>query len=186
MSTFNLIIIFFKLFISLVKSQHNLLKLLISDFIFLSIFTIFIFRLFSSDVSRERWQWGINDSSFQSRFFILDYIKYVFENLSFSNFHQILLGFGWEGKDQFAEGVLGTSGHTLIGMIPELGLIYILFLMFFFYRSAWNGQIAESFILSLSLTIFIPISWCNANFLSNIFKIDYSCCVEEKNGANNF
>ena len=167
-----IIYLFFKFFIRLVKAKYKTyLSLLISRTLpFLSIFTIFIIRLISSDVARERWQWGLSDSSFQSRLFILDYVKYVFENLSFSNFHRILLGFGWEGKDQFAEGVLGTSGHTLIGMIPELGLIYILFLMFFFYRSAWNGQIAESFILSLSLTIFIPISYVMPIFCLKLAK----------------
>ena len=181
-----LIYLLFKLIIKLIKKGYkNYLSLLIARTLpLLSLIIIFISRTFSSGVARERWQLSFNDSSFQSRLFIIDYIKYVFENLNFANFHKILLGFGWEGKKQFVDGVLGTSGHTLIGMIPELGLIYIVFLILFFYKSCWKGQLAESFILSLSLTIFIPISYVMPIFCLTLAKERLLFIVRNENKIN--
>ena len=59
----------------------------------------------------------------------------------------------------FSAGVVGTTGHTLIGMMPELGIIYTGLTAFLLYNQAWKGNLSESFILSLTLTIFIPISY---------------------------
>ena len=184
-STIILLVVYLisKLIIKLIKTQYkNYLNLLISRTLpLLGVISIVISRIFSSGVERESYQLTFNDSSFQSRLFIFDYIKYVFENLNFANFHRILLGFGWEGKKQFIEGVSGTSGHTLIGIIPELGLIYIVFLILFFYKSCWKGQLAESFILSLSLTIFIPISYVMPIFCLTLAKERFLYIVRNEN-----
>ncbi len=128
-------------------------------------------RLTLQLASNTKWElFSLSDSSFKSRLAIVDYIIYFFNNINIHNFHKLFLGFGWLGQNDFAEGVLGTKGHTLIGMIPELGLFYIIFLFVFFYRKAWNGQLAESVLLTLSLTIFIPISYITPILCLSIIK----------------
>ena len=138
---------------------------------FLGIITLIIARINIIQKESETWQlFSLNDLSFKARLYILDYLKYFIENINLESFYKLFFGFGWQGKDLFSEGVLGTRGHTLPGMIPEIGLIYVIFIILFFYKLSWKGQLAESLILTLSLTIFIPISYIMPIFCLTILK----------------
>jgi len=140
----------------------------------ISLFTIFLARFFIGIEAQSRWSlFSLRDSSFLSRLAILDYIGFFIDNIRISNLHKFFLGFGWVGKEEFSRGVMGTSGHTILGSIPELGIIYMLFIILFFYKFSWRGQIAEAFILSLSLTIFIPFTYAMPIYCLTITKAKY-------------
>ena len=125
----------------------------------LTLIGLFIMKQFLSTSFQKAELISLADNSFQARLSILDYLSYFFNELKMLDIGNLLFGFGWLGKERFIGGVTGTSGHTLLGMIPELGLLYMLFLFLIFYRDSWRGKLHSSLILSLSIFVFIPISY---------------------------
>lgn len=169
------------------RKYYPLFNKLFSRFMpFIGLSIIFLTRIFLiSNNTSEGDLFNLTDISFMSRLGIIDYLDYFFNNLNINNFHNLFLGFGWIGQSQFGAGVIGTKGHTLLGMIPELGLIYIVFIFIFFYRAAFKSQIAESLILTLALTIFIPISYIMPIFCLIIAKEKFMKLIDYENQFQN-
>lgn len=168
-----LIYIIYKLTNKLLNLNHKIIfdKYFSRLFPLLGIISIILARINITEKTSDQWQFfTLSDASFMSRLNILDYLIYFLDNINFESFYKLFFGFGWQGKGLFADGVTGTSGHTLFGMIPELGLIYIIFIFLFFYKVSWKAQLAESIILTLSLTIFIPISYIMPIFCLTLLK----------------
>ena len=66
-----------------------------------------------SNQTDEGWQlFSINDASFKVKIKYFDYLNYFIDNINFDNCYKLFLGFGWQGKSIFREGITGTSGHT--------------------------------------------------------------------------
>ena len=76
----------------------------------------------------------------------------------------------------------GTTGHTIIGILPEYGLIYTSFLFLFFYLRAYRGFIADSFLIGLAILAFFPFPYTgpilcliqSQRKLNLLLKRDYS------------
>tara|TARA_Y100000589_G_scaffold196447_1_gene185669 strand:+ start:2132 stop:3280 length:1149 start_codon:yes stop_codon:yes gene_type:complete len=107
---------------------------------------------------------SLSDRSFFTRILLFSYIKYYLSTIDLSEMINFLFGYGWSAYQNILidlpfdyEG--GTTGHTLIGILPEYGFIYTCFLFLFFYIRAFRGFIADTILLGLSILAFFPFPY---------------------------
>ena len=114
--------------------------------------------------SIDGYSLSFSDRSFFTRILLFSFIQYYLSTIDLSEIVNFLFGYGWSGYQEILmdlpfnyEG--GTTGHTIIGVLPEYGLIYTSFLFLFFYIRAFRGYIADSIILGLSILAFFPFPY---------------------------
>ena len=135
----------------------NSIRLLLSRFLpLVTLCSIFVmFFLISGVDTFERNLFSLSDISFISRVLLLDHVYNFINQFSLLD---ILFGIGPKAK--FAiESDSFTQGHTLFGLIPEIGFFFFSFLFYFFFHKAFQGKVYESVILSLAILAYIPISY---------------------------
>jgi len=107
---------------------------------------------------------ALDDRSFFTRILLFSYIKYYLSTINLSEMINFLFGYGWSAYNDILKNLPfnyegGTTGHTLIGVLPEYGFIYTCFLFLFFYIRAFRGFIADSILLGLSILAFFPFPY---------------------------
>ena len=131
-------------------------------FILLSMITIYLFLTINSS-TMEVYALSLNDKSFGTRILIFDFIKFYVSTIDFREIFNFLFGYGWIGYQNLLTEIPfsyeGTTGHTIIGILPEYGFIYTTFLFLFFYLRAYRGFIADSFLIGLAILAFFPFPY---------------------------
>ena len=148
------------------KLKINNFKLLFSRVfplsIFLSMYAIYSFLKIDSSTMKT-YAISLYDKSFGTRILIFDFLKYYFSTIQFNEIFNFLFGYGWIGYQKLLTEIPflyeGTTGHTIIGILPEYGLIYTSFLFLFFYLRAYRGFIADSFLTALAILAFFPFPY---------------------------
>ena len=107
---------------------------------------------------------SLDDRSFFTRILLFSYIKYYLSTINLSEMINFLFGYGWSAYNDILKNLPfnyegGTTGHTIIGVLPEYGFIYTCFLFLFFYIRAYRGFIADSILLGLSILAFFPFPY---------------------------
>lgn len=131
-------------------------------FILGGIISIYLFLNIDSS-TMEVYTLSLNDKSFGTRILIFDFIKFYFSTINIRGIFDLLFGYGWIGYQRLLTEIPfsyeGTTGHTIIGILPEYGLIYTIFLFLFFYIRAYRGFIADSFLIGLAILAFFPFPY---------------------------
>tara|TARA_B100000989_G_scaffold298932_1_gene291171 strand:+ start:4495 stop:5643 length:1149 start_codon:yes stop_codon:yes gene_type:complete len=162
----------------LVYSIYKLLNSFVPEFKFINfklwfsrlfpisilIFLFLIYRFLNIDsLATNGYSFSVNDSSFLTRVLIFDYLKFYISSIDSNELMNFLLGYGWSGYQKVLSEIPfnyeGTTGHTILGILPEYGLIYTSFLFSFFYVRAFRGFISDSFLLGLSILAFFPFPY---------------------------
>ena len=106
---------------------------------------------------------SVNDSSFLTRVLIFDFIKFYLSTIGINEIWSFLLGYGWSGYQNLLNEIPfsyeGTTGHTILGILPEYGFIYTSFLFLFFYIRAYRGFITDTFLIGLAILAFFPFPY---------------------------
>lgn len=127
-----------------------------------AMFSIYLFFNIDSS-SMQGYSLSINDSSFLTRVLVFDFIKFYFSTIEINEIWNFLLGYGWTGYQKLLVKIPfsyeGTTGHTIIGILPEYGFIYTSFLFLFFYLRAYRGFIADTFLVGLAILAFFPFPY---------------------------
>ena len=164
-----LIYIFYKFFIKIfipnikLKSILHIYSSRVFPFVFIFIL-LFIWRVLNLNVDTAiAYSVSFNDLSFVTRILMFNFLAYYLSNLTLVNLPDLLFGLGWLGYENILENLPfsyeGTTGHTIIGIMPEYGLLYTSFLFIFFYLRAYRGLITDSLLLSIAIIAFFPFPY---------------------------
>tara|TARA_Y100000589_G_C27180905_1_gene640697 strand:+ start:385 stop:1530 length:1146 start_codon:yes stop_codon:yes gene_type:complete len=130
--------------------------------IFGAMISIYLFLNIDSS-TMQVYALSLKDKSFGTRILIFDFIRFYFSNINSREIFNFFFGYGWIGYQRLLTEIpfnyQGTTGHTIIGIIPEYGLIYTSFLFLFFYLRAFRGFIADSFLIGLAILAFFPFPY---------------------------
>ena len=130
--------------------------------IFGAMISIYLFLNIDSS-TMQVYALSLKDKSFGTRILIFDFIKFYFSNINLREIFNFFFGYGWIGYQRLLTEIPfkyeGTTGHTIIGIIPEYGFIYTSFLFLFFYLRAFRGFIADSFLIGLAILAFFPFPY---------------------------
>ena len=123
-----------------------------------------LYQLLNLDSSTMKaYSLSLYDKSFGTRILIFDFLKFYFSTIDSSEILNFFFGYGWLGYQKLLSQIPfyydGTVGHTIIGILPEYGLIYTSFLFLFFYLRAFRGFIADSFLMGLAILAFFPFPY---------------------------
>ena len=142
----------------------------------LAISLIFVLFFFYRPTDVGAYRVDLSDSSFQSRIQLLLYLPIYLQNFTFSEIPLYLFGHGWSIYQDLRllmpDTYTGTYGHTLIGIIPEVGIFVFLSIFSILYRFAYKGFLEDSLILCLCLLAFLLYlynSYYMSNYLTQLF-----------------